>query len=162
MCAYVAEPTERRKVRRALISLLEGGEHRLHMKDERDSRKRLVLSTLGDLGVQASVFTSLVSPQHEARARIMQYGIWPTIRARDVERLVFEAEEGQNERDRRLLFNLAHKDKIQDVFSYHHSAPYSEPMLWVPDAIAWAYSKGGEWRQRAAGLVDKVLDVDDL
>jgi hypothetical protein len=35
-------------------------------------------------------------------------------------------------------------------------------MLWVPDAIAWAYGCGGEWRRRSQPVVVDVVDVDQL
>lgn len=35
----------------------------------------------------------------------------------------------------------------------------SEPLLWVPDALAWAYGKGGDWRRRMDGVVRSVVSV---
>jgi hypothetical protein len=32
-------------------------------------------------------------------------------------------------------------------------------MLWLPDAIAWAYGKGGDWRAQVADVIDDVVDV---
>jgi hypothetical protein len=36
---------------------------------------------------------------------------------------------------------------------------HEEPLLWVPDAIAWAVGRGGDWRRRAEPLLDKVVDL---
>jgi hypothetical protein len=51
---------------------------------------------------------------------------------------------------------------VADWFSYAHVPPTTEPMLWVPDAIAWAYGNGGDWRRRAARLITDTVDVDQL
>ena len=34
-----------------------------------------------------------------------------------------------------------------------------EPLLWIPDAVLWAYGAGGDWRDAAMPLVSKVIDV---
>jgi hypothetical protein len=31
-----------------------------------------------------------------------------------------------------------------------HMRAFEEPLLWLPDALAWAHGAGGEWRQRIA------------
>jgi hypothetical protein len=42
---------------------------------------------------------------------------------------------------------------------YLHSAPAAEPLLWLPDVIAWAYGRGGDWIRRASDVITDVRDV---
>jgi hypothetical protein len=35
-----------------------------------------------------------------------------------------------------------------------------EPLLWVPDVVAWCYGNGGDWRRRVAPLVARSVDTD--
>jgi hypothetical protein len=35
-------------------------------------------------------------------------------------------------------------------------APHLDPLLWIPDAIAWSWAKGGEWRQLVAPYCELV------
>lgn len=28
--------------------------------------------------------------------------------------------------------------------TYHHRTAAEEPMLWIPDAIAWSFGRGGD------------------
>ena len=44
--------------------------------------------------------------------------------------------------------------------SYCHLIGREEPLLWVADAVAWAYGAGRKWRPRAHTLIDRVQDVD--
>lgn len=37
--------------------------------------------------------------------------------------------------------------------TFGHVGAHEEPLLWVPDAIAWAVGRGGDWRRRARSLV---------
>ena len=34
-----------------------------------------------------------------------------------------------------------------------------EPLLWIPDAILWAYGVGGAWRDTAMPLISNVIEV---
>ena len=49
-----------------------------------------------------------------------------------------------------------------DALSYEHFQPHEDPALWIPDAVAWCFGAGGDWRRRIDPLVDKVLDLGDL
>lgn len=44
--------------------------------------------------------------------------------------------------------------------TYAHLGPNEEPLLWIADAVAWAYGAGGNWRQRTRELVEQVKEVD--
>jgi hypothetical protein len=49
-----------------------------------------------------------------------------------------------------VLFAAVRKHGCADTLHYELMAPYLDPMLWVPDAIAGAWAKGGDWRQLVA------------
>jgi hypothetical protein len=40
--------------------------------------------------------------------------------------------------------------------AYRHSARHEEPLLWIPDAIAWSYTRGGAWRHQVRRLADVI------
>ena len=42
---------------------------------------------------------------------------------------------------------------------YRHEAAAAEELLAVPDAIAWCWAKGGDWRRRVEALVVDVRQV---
>lgn len=48
------------------------------------------------------------------------------------------------------------------VLAYVHLAAHQEPALWIPDAVAWCYGAGGEWRRRVSTLVDSVADLGQV
>lgn len=112
--------------------------------------------------MRAHVFATRVKPQYRGREQILRECVWPLLMKHGVERLVLDAEAGPSDRDRRVLSELTYDARNQDKFTYHHDATGSEPMLWVPDAIAWAYGKGGQWRRRAAELVVNGDEIDGL
>jgi hypothetical protein len=160
MCAFVTEPASRKAVVAELNRIRPPKASRLHMKNESDPTKRAILSALSGLGVTSTVYVSRVKPFYAARAAIIERGIWPRMLTEGIDRLILEPEVGQDERDRRQLYRLAAATGMTGQVSYAHLPPTSEPMLWVPDAIAWAYGSGGEWRRRTQSVVVDVVDVD--
>jgi hypothetical protein len=46
------------------------------------------------------------------------------------------------------------------LFAFRHAGAHEEPLLWLPDAIAWAVGRGGDWRRRAEPLLEKVVELE--
>src|SRR5699024_4714763 len=42
---------------------------------------------------------------------------------------------------------------------YEHLRAKSEPLLWIPDAVAWWWVKDNNWRERAKPVVRNVVTV---
>ena len=40
---------------------------------------------------------------------------------------------------------------------FEHRQAKHEPMLWIPDAIAWCYGAGGVWASEIESLVERVI-----
>lgn len=134
-------------------SLVLPGQRRIHFTKERDKRKRLILSRLVDLGVRAQVFYCA------AKSAVVGREVCLTaIVAHAVEhkcfRIVFERDESTERADRKFLYGEVRKRGLADVFKYDFKASHDEPLLWIPDAIAWSHVKGGDWKRRTKPLVD--------
>lgn len=65
-------------------------------------------------------------------------------------RLVVEREESTYEDDRRWLRDAAHRFGCQDTLRWDLLVPKVDPLLWVPDAVAWGWMRGGDWRPAVA------------
>ena len=73
-------------------------------------------------------------------------------------RLVLERDDSLLEWDRRTLYALARRSGAVDL-RYEHLRAAIEPVLAVPDAIAWCWAKGGDWRRRIDPAVSEVREV---
>jgi hypothetical protein len=47
----------------------------------------------------------------------------------------------------------------RETLRYEHRRAASEMLLAVPDAVAWCWAKGGDWRRRIEPVVTDVRDV---
>jgi hypothetical protein len=61
--------------------------------------------------------------------------------------------------DRKLLYELTRKTGCAETLRYVYHRGTSEELLWIPDAIAWCWARGGAWRQRVVPLIDDIRTV---
>ena len=145
-------------LRRDVRSLVLSGQRRIHFTKERDERKRLILSRLIHLGVRAQVFycaaKSAVVGREVCLTALVSYAA-----EQKCFRIVFERDESIERADRKFLYGEVRKRGLADVFKYDFKVPHDEPLLWIPDAIAWSHVKGGDWKRRIKPLVGGVEEL---
>lgn len=157
--AAVVVPGDLDSVRRELRGLLLPGQSALHFKNERDGRRRQLLGAICGLPVEAFVYVSAVKSQVEARRACLE-ALVADLAGEGAQRLVLELSDGDLAADRRTLFDAVRKHfEAGDGLRYAHLRASAEPLLWVPDAVAWAWSHGGGWRERVSLLVAGARDV---
>jgi hypothetical protein len=71
-------------------------------------------------------------------------------------RIVLERDESIERSDRRALYADLTRCGATDRVTYSHASAHEEPLLWVADAIAWSYAKGGEWRKRVGPMIKQI------
>lgn len=94
-------------------------------------------------------------PPRAGRAEILRT-MTPHLLDVGAERPVFEAQVGQDDLDRQVIFEVLGKPGKAHAITYSHVAPRLEPMLWLPDAIGWVYGKSGDWRQGVSRQIEHV------
>lgn len=152
MVAAVVVPGDQTALRQQVRALVLPGQRRLHFTNESDSRRRLILSTLEDLGVRAYVVHSDL--KHEASGREACLQELVALAAQDGhKRIVLERDVSIEHADKKSLYAAVHEHGLRDTLTYAHEAAHQEPLLWIADAIAWSYTKGGEWRRRAQPMI---------
>jgi hypothetical protein len=64
----------------------------------------------------------------------------------DVTRIVFERDDNSLALDQRTIAHALRGAGALGALEYDHVGASTEPLLWIPDALAWAWSRGGDWR----------------
>ncbi len=154
LVAAVFLPGDVEVARKAIRALHMPGQRRLHMVKESPARQGTILSTIAGLGAEVTIYEAGAG----YRTNITRRTACLTRLIEDAagaghSRLILEPEVGEQERDRRLLFEQTRRLGCADTLSYAHLTASTEPLLAVPDAIAWAIARGGEPARRAAPLV---------
>lgn len=61
-------------------------------------------------------------------------------------------------RDARTL-STAIRDAQAESITYSHQMLASQPLLALPDVVAWCWARGGDWRQRVLPIITKTIKV---
>jgi hypothetical protein len=143
-------------VRRATAALVGDG-RRLHFHQELASTRRMALELFATIPV--SVTIAVCARTHgvtEFNARDACLAeIVRQLQARSVPRLTIESRQDDSD-DRRTI---ARSRASQPSLVFDHRQGSREPVLWIADAVAWAFGAGGRWLPLVEPLIDDVAEV---
>lgn len=148
LCAALCTSSDLTTARKSLTGLRKPGQRRIHFATESDRRRRRILTELSGLRLAVTMYMTDHPDQRRARAAVIQR-LATDLDANQVRTLTIESRQGQDHADRASVYGALGP---APSFEYRHLTPYEEPLLWVPDAIAWAYGKSNDWRR----LLDKL------
>ncbi|MET9318412.1 hypothetical protein ABZX12_41920 [Kribbella sp. NPDC003505] len=132
--------------RKALRSFLLPGQERLHFNNETDSRRKQILKMIGDFHLLVDVYhVDRETPAN--RRRCLEAIVRDN--AGDAERLVIERDDSTYDKDHTTLHAACHRFGCFDL-RWELLAPKLDALLWVPDAVAAAWARGGHWRRLVA------------
>ncbi|TDO35779.1 hypothetical protein EV643_12151 [Kribbella sp. VKM Ac-2527] len=129
--------------RKALRGLLLPGQERLHFNHETDARRKQIIQVIADFHLLVDVYQADRDTWADRR-RCLEAVVRDT--AGMAERLVVEREESTYDHDQRTLHAACQRFKCFDL-RWELMVPKLDPLLWVPDAIAWTWRRGGSWRR---------------
>jgi hypothetical protein len=160
LVAGVLGPGDLDPVRRLLRDLVLPGQRRLHMKDENDQRRRAIATAISASGVTATIYDAGRRYRNERarRAACLRALVDDAAQHGDA-MLVLEQDDTLLSWDDQRLIEYTREAGCRDNLRYEHRRAASELLLAVPDAIAWCWAKGGDWRRRVEPIVSDVRDV---
>jgi hypothetical protein len=132
--------------RKALRALLLPGQERLHFNNESDARRKKILATISAFQLLVDLYRTQRNDVG-ARQRCLEAIVRDI--AADAERLVVERDEGALDYDRRAMHEACHRYGCIGL-RRELLVPKADPLLWIPDAVAWSWMKGGDWRRRVS------------
>ena len=160
LVASVHVGTEVAQLRGVVRELLLPNQRFLHMKNERDSRKRQIAAALVAAGVQATVYRAGQGYDTEKqRRRACLEALVKDCADGSHTVVTLDQDESLSRWDNQQLIELVRAAGCRETMQYQHAPARSELLLAVPDAIAWCWAKGGRWRQLIAAAVTEVREV---
>lgn len=145
----VACPDERvRELRATVNALVMPGQRSLHMKAEGLARRKLIADAIGALALDVWVLDSSggSGKEHERRARALN-SLLHRVDGPGAH-LIFDRDASMEPFDRRLLSAML--PHLRPTYVHHQR--HEEPLLALPDVIAWCWARGGVWRRRLGRL----------
>ena len=127
----------------------------MHFTKEAPARRRKIVSVVGEINPTVRLYRA---ERNDAPSRRRCLAAIVRDAAPAAERLVVERDESTADFDRRTLFEAVREFGCAATLTYAVSPAHSDPLLWVPDAVAWCWTAGGEWRGAVAAMcVEKRL-----
>jgi hypothetical protein len=159
--AAVVRDEDRRPIQQALVKLTLRGQRRLHMVDESMARRRLIVGTVIALPIACMIFDAGQRFETEARARAacLRSLVRSLQSQQERTQLVLERDTTVEQADRRVLFESVQAAERGGQFFYQHRYAYEEPLLAIPDIVAWCWTRSKEWRSAVSPLVGQSYQV---
>jgi hypothetical protein len=147
MAATACGAAEVNTHRRTMASLLLPRERRIHFTKEAPARRRKILGVIAEFDLAVRLYQA--EKNNAAGRKACLIAVVRDI-ADSAERLVIERDETTTTFDKQVLFHAAREHGCSDSLQYELLAAHADPLLWIPDAVAWSWVKGGEWRDLVA------------
>ena len=158
LCGVMVEAARAGQLRREVRGLLLPGQRRLHFKLEGKRRRRVLLDQLATLDVEVVVLQCRVTRSRsaeEARAECLTRLVALAQSSAEAATLYIERRNGLDAHDRAAIVRAR---SPEPPLNFEHLRPHSDPLLWLPDAFAWAVGARGEW----LGRVRDAVTINEL
>jgi hypothetical protein len=159
VAATLVTSAQRRKYRKALNELRLRGQNRIHFVDERDSRRRKILSVISSLQPSVTIIQASDKNRKEAREQCL-IALMNIAAEEAISNVVLERDDSVVSFDERILYREKLKLSHRAIVNFRHESPRQEALLWISDAVAWSFVRGGEWRQRVTSLITNTVLLD--
>ena len=153
----VVHPRDLATARTTMRSLLLPRQSHLHFVKEKAARKGQIADAICGLPVQLDVYEVPGTKDQKQARRTCLAKVVEDLAGRGAHRLVVEQDDSALQSDREVLFRAVRKHGVPDALVYEHLPARSEPLLWIPDAAAWCWTKDAQWRQRIEPVVRQVV-----
>lgn len=150
MVATTVLPSDVNGARKNLRGLLLPRQERLHFTHERPQRRRQLMAAMCELNVQVHVYVAETRDHASGRHACMK-SLLDDALVHHAQLLTIERDESVEHEDRRLIAERFRREP--DPPRYRHVTAKEEPLLWISDAVAWCYQRGGEWRSLCESIV---------
>lgn len=146
--------SDTKALRTSLRDLLLPNQRVLHMKDERDSRRRQIAAIIASAGVKSVIYraSSRYTNEKQRREACLRRLIHDVADGVDT-LVILDQDDTLLQWDRQKLIEFTRAEDCRDTVRYVHRSGPAEMLLTVPDAIAWCWAKGGEWKTMVQDVV---------
>ena len=153
--------TDPEAMRRVVRGLVQPGNRRLHMVDERPRHRPAIVAALVATEIEATIYEAVRHYPTDRAARTACFAALVEDLAADGgdTQLVIEQDDSLVHSDRHELYRLVRAAGVRDSVEYRHVRAHEDRLLALPDVVAWCWVRSREWRRRVAPIVNRVRTV---
>lgn len=159
LAAAVVLPDDLAALRKLVNSLRLPRQRRIHFQSENDARRKVILNALISANVCVTIYDASSHPDvRQARDAAMTRLVDDIARI-GAAMLVVETDDQALASDRAIIRSRAEMAGCLETLRYAHMRAFEEPLLAIPDAVAWSWAKAGTWRRHAGRLISAEIRV---
>lgn len=132
---------------------------RVHFVKERSSRKSQITDAITELTLRFNVYDATAIRDQRLARRTCLERLVSNLAELGAHRLVIERDDSLVKADQQVLYRAVRENHVEEVLTYQHLPARSEPLLWIPDALAWCWTAGGQWRRRLEPRLAEVVEL---
>ena len=118
----------------------------------------MILDELVDMGISARVYS--ISGLNPIAARPQLLGaLMDDLENLNAVKIIFERDDSALKADEFILRSGLLKRSLKHKVEYLHVGKSEEPILWIADAIAWSFARGGDYRRRIQPLISSTTEL---
>jgi hypothetical protein len=151
LCAVEVDANSVPALRKTINSLRLRGQSGIHFVSESPRRKRQILTTLSGFDLQITLISASGSRETELRRACLQAFI-QTLQRGTSYQIWIDQDDSHLALDRSTLSASLALVGLSELVTFSHSKTRHQPLLLLPDAVAWSRTRGGEWAQRIQSM----------
>lgn len=144
------------RLRHEMRNTLPNHGKQFHMYKETTATKKRALSFVAQLDLKFTIVSNYRTELSKVQARsecITKLCSLELIQTASF--LTFDSTNSW-EIDRRILKSAAQSSAYYFP-TYRHVSSKSEPLLWLPDIVAWSWGRGSDWKSLISHLVHEII-----
>jgi hypothetical protein len=159
VAAAVVQVADLAAARRAVRALILPRQRRIHFKGESEPRRRKIVEVIVDLGVTAVLYDASGHCDNKRARDACLDRLVLDLQEINATRLILEHDTSTQKPDETLLRNRIRSLDPPVELRFDHLRAHQECLLSLPDAVAWCWARGGQWRTKVEGIVSDVRKV---
>jgi len=146
--------------RKVIRGLVQPGNRRLHMVDERPRHRPVIVAAVVASEVEVSIYDAGRRYRTDREARAACFGaLIEDLVGGGETHLVIEQDDSLIRRDNQQLIEATRATGQRGTLHYEHRRTHEESLLALPDLAAWCWVRSAEWRRRIAPILRTVRTV---
>ncbi|NNM96393.1 MAG: hypothetical protein HKL89_02145 [Candidatus Dormibacteraeota bacterium] len=156
---------DRTAARRAVRDLILPGARRLHMHNEALRRRERIVASLATMPIRATVYearSATYLTERDARGACLKALVEDLMRSGGESSILLERDDGMVRFDAATLYGAIQAGRragYGGTLYFNHQRAYEEPLLALPDIVAWCWARSRRWRQRLTPILTELRNA---
>ncbi len=155
LCAVEIPQSQAPSARQTVNRARKKGQDSIHFVSESAQRKKQILGIYSSIELKCTNYVVKGLNENIARKLCIQALIDDLDTTKHYS-IIFDLDVNHLQADRSIIAQALKNRSIVARVEYRHTEPKSETLLWLPDALAWTYAKGSDWKRELKAFAVKT------